>query len=222
MVQGWEKFAIAEWISPLVQLNAFTPHELLDKINQDLTNIIVQADCQCAKFQTAPWSPKLHNAYVEHWYWALQVSMLKTSWNYNHLLKQIRAKLGITTNDKHHQQTIQMNLQCIQKLFREIQQDATNHCNAFLDELTIAEKTTKNKQWQQLIWHLKTTKDNWWCFAITSAILKPQSAGELTHVLEMPDHRTTWTKVVDPEAMEQKLLAHSQNKKTQCLKCYLS
>jgi len=44
-----------------------------------------------------------------------------------------------------------MNLWHIQKLFREIQQDATNHCNAFLDELMIAEKTTKNKQWQQLI-----------------------------------------------------------------------
>jgi len=135
-------------------------------------------------------------------FWALQASMLKTGQNYDHLFKQIRAKLGITTNDKHHRQTIQMNLWCILKLFREIWQDTANHRKAFLDELMIAAKTTKNKQWQQLIWHLKTTKDNRWSIAITRAILKPQSAGGLTHVLEMSDHGTTWTKVIDPEAMK--------------------
>jgi len=142
LVQGWEKFAIAEQISPLVQLNVFTPHEHKE-IDQDLTHIIVQANHQCAKFHTTPWSPKLHNAYVEHQYWALQASVLKTGRNYDHLLQQIRAKLGITTNDKHHRKTIQTNLQCIQKLFREIQQDAVNHCKAFLDELMIATKTPK-------------------------------------------------------------------------------
>jgi len=67
-VQGWEKFAIAEWITPFVKLTTLTPHEhkLLDKIDQDLTHIIVQADRQCAEFHTTPWSPKLHKAYVEH------------------------------------------------------------------------------------------------------------------------------------------------------------
>jgi len=42
--------------------------------------------------------------------------------------------------------------------------------------------------------------------------MKPQSAGQLTHhVLKMLDNGTIWTKVIDPEAMEQKLPAHSQN-----------
>jgi len=212
-VKGWEKFAIAERISPFTHLTTLTPHEhnLLDEIDQDLTHIIVQADRQCAKFRTTPWSPKLHKAYVEHRYWAIQASTLKTGRNYDHLLQQIRVKLGITTNDKHHRKTIQTNLRRIQKLFREIRQDAANHRKAFLDELMIAAKTTKNKQRQQLIRHLKTAEDNRRCFAITKAIKKPQSAGGLTHVLETSDNGNTWSKVVEPADMEQKLLAHSQH-----------
>jgi len=75
----------------------------------------------------------------------------------------------------------------------------------------IAAKTTKNKQRQQLIRHLKTTEDNRRCFAITKAIMKPQSAGGLTHVLETSDNGNTWSKVIEPADMEHKLLAHSQH-----------
>jgi len=212
-VQGWEKFNIVERIAPLKKLNEFTQHDhkLLDEIDQDLTSIIVQADRQCAKFRTTPWSPKLHNAYVEHRYWALQASALKTGRNYDHLLKQIRAKLGITSTDKNHRKTIQTNLQCLQKTFREIRKEAADHRKAFLDELMVAAKATKNKQCQQLIRHLKTAKDNRRCFALTRAIMKPHSAGGLTHILDTPDQGITWTTIDKKENMEQKLLAHSQN-----------
>jgi len=88
---------------------------------------------------------------VEHQYWALQANTLKTGQKYDHLLVQLRVKLGITTADKHHQTTIQTNLRCIQQKFCEIKQEAVTHRKNFLDELMIAAKTTKNKQCQQLI-----------------------------------------------------------------------
>ncbi len=75
----------------------------------------------------------------------------------------------------------------------------------------VAAKATKNKQRQQLIRHLKTAKDNRRCFALTRAIMKPHSAGGLTHILDTPDQGITWTTIDEKENMEQKLLAHSQN-----------
>jgi len=61
MVKGWEEFAIAEWISPLVQLNTFTLHEhkLLDKVDQDLTHTIVQPSmCQILHNTMVPKTPQ--------------------------------------------------------------------------------------------------------------------------------------------------------------------
>jgi len=112
--------------------------------------------------------------------------------------------------DKNHRTTIQTNLRRIQKQFREIKQEAAIHRKKFLDELMIAAKTTKNKQRQQLIRHLKTAEDNRRCFALTRAILKPHTAGGLTHVLDSNDNGNMWTNVVEKDEMEQKLLNHSQ------------
>ncbi len=53
-------------------------------------------------------------------------------------------------------------------------------------------KGYRNKQHQQLIWHLKTAKDNHQVFAITSQILKPHNAGGLTHVLATNENGATW------------------------------
>jgi len=82
---------IPKWLAPLVNKDKFSnlDHQTLEDIDWDLTKILVKADQQCSKFKRAPWSPKLHNAYIEHRYWALQASSLKTGCNYDHLLNRL-------------------------------------------------------------------------------------------------------------------------------------
>jgi len=46
----------------------------LNAIDTDLTSILVKADQACVKAGTAPWSPKLHKAYLIHHYWTLKLS----------------------------------------------------------------------------------------------------------------------------------------------------
>jgi len=127
---------------------------------KDLTQILIKADQQCSKFTTTPWSPKLHMAYIEHCYWALQASSLKTGCNYNHLLEQLRHKLRITNNDKNHQHMIRSNLCHIQQMFCDICKEDVDHCKTFLHELMIAANTTKDKNQQKLIHHLQTAETN--------------------------------------------------------------
>ena len=138
---------IPERLTPLVNKDKFSDldHQTLEDIDRDLTEILVKADKQCSKFKRTPWSPKLHNAYIEHRYWALQASSLKTRRNYDHLLDQLRVKLGITNNDKNHRQTIRSNLRRIQQTFRDIRKEAAEQRTKFLNELLTAARTTKNK-----------------------------------------------------------------------------
>jgi len=170
----------------------------------------VQADWQCSKFKNVPWLPELHHMYIEHRYWAIQASSLSMGHNYNHLLVQLWLKLGITNSDPNQHHTIWSYLCQIQTKFREIWQKAAEHCKSFLNDLMITAKATKNKQRQQLIWHLKTAEDNQRCFALTKQIIKLQSAGGLTHILDTPDNGQMWESITNQCSMEAKLLQHSQ------------
>jgi len=212
VTEKWSQMQIPERLAPLTTKERFTEmdHQTLEAIDKDLTQILVKADQQCSKFKTTPWSPKLHMAYIEHRYWALQASSLKTGRNYDHLLEQLRQKLGITNNDKNHKHTIRSNLRRIQQTFRDIRQEAADHRKTFLHELMIAANTTKDKNRQKLIRHLQTAETNRRCFAITKAILKPHTAGGLTHVLDSTDNGSTWESTTEREDMENKLLTHSQ------------
>jgi len=136
----WERMQIPKRLDPLVNKDKFSDldHQTLEDIDRDLTEILVKADKQCSKFKRTPWSPKLHNAYIEHRYWALQASSLKTGRNYDHLLDQLCVKLGITNNDKNHRQTIRSNLRRIQQTFRDIRKEAAEHRTKFLNELLSA------------------------------------------------------------------------------------
>ncbi len=112
VTEKWDQMQIPEYLAPLTTKESFTEldHQLLEAMDKDLTQILINADQQCSKFKTTPWSPKLHIAYIEHHYWALQASSLKTGCNYDHILEQLRNKLGITNNNKNHQHIIWSNL----------------------------------------------------------------------------------------------------------------
>jgi len=46
---------------------------LLDKINADLTQILVGADQQCHPYHNYPWSPDLHQAYLDDQFWVISL-----------------------------------------------------------------------------------------------------------------------------------------------------
>jgi len=148
VTKGWHDTNIQGRLATLEHKVNFTleDHTTLELIDQDLTEILVKADKQCQKFKGTPWSPKLHYTYLEHRYWNLQASHLKTGRNYDHILAKLRIQLGITNNDPNHRQTIRTNLRCIQQQFCTICKEAADHRKKFLEELILAAKTTKNKQ----------------------------------------------------------------------------
>jgi len=64
-------------------------HAALEQIDMDLTTIMVQANQQCTKYHNMPWSPTLHEAYLEHKYWSLQLTSLKTKLNLDNVIQPL-------------------------------------------------------------------------------------------------------------------------------------
>jgi len=95
-------------------------------------------------------------------------------------------------------------------MFHNIHKEAADLWKTFLHELMIAANTTKDKNQQKLICHLQTAETNRQCFAITKVILKPHTAGGLTHVLDSTDNGNMWEPITKWEDMENKLHAYSQ------------
>jgi len=107
VVKAWAQQQIQEQLDNLVLTEEFASmeHEEIECIDQELTEILVTADKQCAKFQDTPWSPKLHATYLEHHYWSIQVSGIKTKQNYDTILILLWERLKIDINDKNHKKS---------------------------------------------------------------------------------------------------------------------
>ncbi len=208
----WDRQNIQERLNELMQKASFSEddHEELEQIDKDLTKIMVQADQQCAKYHNTPWSPILHDAYLEHKYWSLQLTSLKTKRNLDNVIQPIRERLKIDINDENHKKSIQSNMKRVQQKLREIKKKAEEHRTKFLNDLSVAAGAMKNKKRQKLIRHLKHAEENRRCFAIAKAHLKPHSPGGLTHILKQTGINT-WETVDDHKEMEALLLNHSQD-----------
>jgi len=117
----------------------------LNEIDQILTKILMTADWKCCRFNEYPWSPKLHQAFLEHWYWSLWLSELWTKWSYEAtynkiltLIKGTKLKLNLPEMVSSHQH------QACQKLW-EICRLAQTKCRECLNSLLKAATATKNK-----------------------------------------------------------------------------
>jgi len=87
----WDQQNIQERLNELLQKNFFSEndHAVLEQIDTDLTRIMMQADQQCVKYHNTPWSPILHEAYLEHKYWSLQLTSLKTKRNLDNVIQPL-------------------------------------------------------------------------------------------------------------------------------------
>jgi len=85
------KSLIQERIITIENKPAFTPedHVFLDQIDRDLMQILVTADTKCSQFRRFPWNPDLHYAFVEHRYWLICLSKVRTKHSFQHALQLI-------------------------------------------------------------------------------------------------------------------------------------
>jgi len=192
----------------LARKYTFTPddHQELERIDQALTKILVTADQGYAKHRTNPWSPALHQAFLEHCYWRIRLTEKRTHRNYKELLKNITAQL--------HQEpaqtgSISQNLRMAQTKLRDIKHDAAAKRDTYLDNLADAAANTNQKAKRKLILQLCLAEQNRKCFNLHWSYMKPRTAGGLTRLLiPDPSNAHRWTMIIEPPAMEYHLMEY--------------
>jgi len=110
-------------VEALLKTTQFTifHHHMLEQIDKELTKILISEDKACWKIGDYPWSPKLHQAYLHHHYWFLQLTSLHTKKDLSMALQQILNQLTKLLYDG---PSIAANLQHARKNLQEIQRHA--------------------------------------------------------------------------------------------------
>jgi len=210
--EGCDFHQIQERLLTIENKQVFTPedHAFLDQIDCDLTKILVTADAKCSRFRGFPWTPDLHYAFLEHRYWLIRLSEVRTKCTFQHALQLIQELLGPRFRPLAPPDSIASQLRQARAGLHEIRRDAINRRKQYLNDLLTAAKVTKNQAHKKLIWGLKQVEDTRCCFAMVRAILRPTTPGRLTHLKLPPSHgNTDGTTIHDVELMEQHLLDHS-------------
>jgi len=126
-------------------------HKELENIDKLLTQILVTADKQCIKKGQYPWSPKLHEAYLIHYYWSLKMSERKTKQTYPAAYLKIEVQVNPTKLQLVQNPTLLSKLRFTQKELRNIQKEAQAKRQAHLKELLQAASITQDKKKKKLI-----------------------------------------------------------------------
>jgi len=181
----------------------------LDRIDADLTRILVQADQKCVKAGNAPWSPQLHEAYLIHHYWTLKLSQKRTGRNYPQAFQAIETKVHPSKLCPGHLTTISANLRAAQNLLREYHKTAKEKRQAHLDELISSAGVCNDQCKKKLILCLKHAEELRYCYAMVRSITKPKQQGGISHVKiptnAAPDEEQ-WESIYDPVRIEQLVL----------------
>jgi len=92
---------ISQCIRAIEELNILSPEdaEALNIIDDNLTAILVNADRKCCAYKQSPWSPELHQAFMEHRYWNLCCSKLRNDRDYSEAYNAIGALLTPTQSN---------------------------------------------------------------------------------------------------------------------------
>jgi len=132
----------------------FSPqdHEQLEEIDQTLTKILIKTDQKLAKYRTAPWSPALHQAFLEHRFWTVRLSQARTRRDFSTALEKIAEQM---TQPPTTTGSLSGNLRKAQHKIREIKKAAAQRREAHLQELLEAAQQTNDKGRQKLIRHLR-------------------------------------------------------------------
>ena len=133
------------------QFTAFH-HQMLEQIDKELTKILVSEDKACRKIGDYPWSPKLHQAFLHHRYWSLQLTSRRTKKDLSVALQQILNQL---TEPLYDGPSIAANLRQARKNLRETRRNAQQLRQEYLNSLLDQANQTSNQQRNKLILHLK-------------------------------------------------------------------
>jgi len=210
--EQWERQNIDSCVTQLMAKTTFSmdDHDQLEQLDREITQILVKADKKCNKYRDAPWSPELHQAFLQHRYWRVQLTAFKTKRDFRTVLADIQSRLKTIMPPLDGIKSITSQLRIAQNNFRTIRQQAKQKREDFLTSLLQAAGNTNDKKRRQLISHLKRAEENRHCFALTKTFIRPHSAGGLTNIRVTDDGGTTWQTITDIPTMENHLLQHSQ------------
>jgi len=95
VVQECQVFNLYNRIHHLMNKTSFDAedHKAIEKINQDITNILMKANKACVKLGNLPWSLQLHVVYMTHHYWSLKNSKSQTGRPYPNVYAKIKAQI---------------------------------------------------------------------------------------------------------------------------------
>jgi len=117
---------ISEHITAIKQLHSLLPadHQVLDEIDNDLTQCLVRANQHCQKLNDSPWFPALHTMYLEHRYWSVELTVAETKWPHTQALQNIRAHLSTEATTLLPRETISIHLRKIHWKLYTIRKEA--------------------------------------------------------------------------------------------------
>jgi len=211
--EACDQASLNERITDMEHLPGLTEidKQLLNAIDNELTKILVTADRKCQRFNAYPWTPAMHTTYLEHRYWALRFSEVKTERSYKQAYEKIEQHLTKAQTTLEFQETISQRLRKVRQQLRIIRREAQAKRKEFLDTLLQAAKATKNKDRKKLILGLKRAEETRRCFSTVRQLLNPNTPGGLTHLLvPTTDNPSTWHTIHDPAEMERHLLERSR------------
>jgi len=156
-----------------------------------------------------PWSPKLHKAYLIHYYWTLKHSSKRTGCQYPQAFAKIEAQVPPAKLKSLHLRRITANLREAQESLHSIHQEALTKRQTHLKDLIKAAHTCKDQKWKKLILCLKCAEELKQCYQLVCSITKPRQHGGLSHV-RIPTHnppdQPQWEAIYDPSTMEDLVL----------------
>jgi len=155
-------------------------HQQLESVNKILTNILTQANKRCQHHHMYPWSPELHHAYFTHCYWAIWLTEKQAHQNMSKALNQIHDQI---LEPSENNLNISASLRWACKQLHKIHWTACLKWQEYQTSLAKAAEQTNDKQWQKLILHLKCAEQNWKCFSLIKAHMKPWSTGGINKIL---------------------------------------
>jgi len=117
--EGCNLYNIQEQIHTIEEKHSLTSQDP-DQINSDLTRIMVTADAKCSWFREFPWTPNLHYAFLEHRYWMICLSEIRTKRSFKCALQIIQDLLGDRFRPLTHPDTVSSWLHQARALLHEL------------------------------------------------------------------------------------------------------
>ncbi len=206
MCYGFSHSNLYKRVKVLSQTTLFTPfhHHLLEQIDKESMEILVSEDKACQKAGEFSWSPKLHQAFLQHHFWTLKISITEKRHRYCH-----SANTESTYWSSPWGAFYSSKPPMCQKTPSWTSCQAQAQYQEYLESLVKQANQVDDKQWRKLILHLKRAEENCHIFALVKQCMKPQSAGVSCLIIPHPDHPQR-VSLHSPQDIKAALVQHCQ------------